>query len=398
VPAFIISCERSGSTLLRFIVDTHPDIASPGELHLGELCRNLQRTISRTLGEAATYADAGEKDRAIRAEVRKSIDVIMEAYVAAKHKRMWCEKTTMNLYHIDIVQAVFPDAKYICLYRNALDQVHSCIETGRLGFMPEHIAYVHRSPDNIVGALVENWIDRTNELLAFERAHAAQCFRVKYESLILDPPGTLQPLFEFLGVAWQPQLLDSVFSAHHDEGDGDAKVRFADRIYTNTIGKGSTINRDHVPARMLDEMNRLLAALDYPIVGPDWDTMPSPYRTIAVAPAQRKTLSCVKDIFTEYLPRRLDEARNDLQGRSVVYKVVVTGEGGGSWIIDLTGSDHPLIPSDGSADCTITVAADDLIDIVNGDLNAAESFLQGRLHIAGDLLQAEGFGRLLFQG
>lgn len=58
---FILSCERSGSTLLRYIVDTHPRIACPGHLYLGRLCQYLYQTMKSSLGQAL----AEEKKEAV---------------------------------------------------------------------------------------------------------------------------------------------------------------------------------------------------------------------------------------------------------------------------------------------------------------------------------------------
>lgn len=397
-PAFILSGERSGSTLLRYIVDTHPEIASPGQLYLGQLCQDLHTVVNRTLGEVAGITDAVEREQMVLSEVRQVVGGTMDRYAAAKNKRMWCEKTTANLDHLGILDAVFPDAKYVCLYRNAMDVVHSCIEVGRLGFMTEHLRYVQSSPDNIVAAMVQRWIDNIRTLLRFEREHGDRCTRITYESYVLHPAEALAPMFAFLGAGWSPELLDQVFSTRHDPGDGDNKVRYASRISQDSIGKGSTINRRLIPERLLEEMNALLHELGYPIVGPDWDSAPSPYRAMApVAPAAGPAHAGIQEIFSTHLPARLGAAAGELQERRTRYKVVVTGAGGGVWTIDPARPRDLISAGDGPADCTLTMSAGDLIDMMKGKLNAAEAWMQGRLHIAGDPTQAEFFGRMLFQ-
>src|SRR5437870_2427775 len=104
VPAFILSCERSGSTLLRYIIDTHPEIVSPGELALGQLCCDLELVVSRTLGEISTPANEREHQQLVLAEVRRIVSDLMNTYTRAKHKRIWCEKTPANLRHLDILK------------------------------------------------------------------------------------------------------------------------------------------------------------------------------------------------------------------------------------------------------------------------------------------------------
>lgn len=398
-PTFIISCERSGSTLLRYIVDTHPEIASPGELHLGQLCRDLRRVVERTTAAVAEVSDEAARQQLVLNEVRRIVGEQMDSYARAKGKRLWCEKTTMNLDYLDDLSAVFPDARYICLYRNAMDVIHSCIENSRWGAMPEHVEYIHKYPRNTVAALVERWTEKTRALAEFERNHAGQCFRLRYESLVRDPASDLAPLFEFLGVAWDEQLIDKIFATQHDQGDGDTKVRFASKIHDQSIGQGSMISASFIPANLLNEMNAVLSELDYPIVGPDWDHTPSPYRSAAVssAPAQPTQQQLeVADVFNHYLPQRLSVPTAELPDHGVIYKVVITGDEGGTWRIDLTQPYPQISAGDGEAHCTITMTSQDLVDMISGKLNPAAAWMQGKLHVGGDLSKAQNFGQLLF--
>ena len=84
-PIFIICCERSGSSLLRYIIDTHPDIASPAELNLGEVCRSLYYLFKGTIGEVSRLSDT-EKNNLVIAEVRRIVSGIMGDYITAKQK------------------------------------------------------------------------------------------------------------------------------------------------------------------------------------------------------------------------------------------------------------------------------------------------------------------------
>src|ERR1041384_430745 len=93
-PVFVLSCERSGSTLLRYIIDTHPRICSPAHLHLGQLCSSLYTSIFFSLGQGI---DEALRERFVHGEIRRVVNKLMERYVSAKGKQMWCEKTTENL-------------------------------------------------------------------------------------------------------------------------------------------------------------------------------------------------------------------------------------------------------------------------------------------------------------
>ncbi|HEX8131371.1 MAG TPA: sulfotransferase [Pyrinomonadaceae bacterium] len=398
-PVFILSCERSGSTLLRYIVDTHEQICCPGQLYLGQLCRDLHTTIFYSLGQTLGTASEEERGQLIAAEVRRVVDELMSKYATAKGKRMWCDKTTLNLQHLKILNAVFPDAKCICLYRHSMDVVYSSIECSRLGFMPELAPYVQKNPANIVAAMVENWIDKTGTLLAFEREHPERCFRIKYEDVVLNPTETLRRMFTFLNLEWSDTLIDAIFTAPHDAGSGDRKILFSKKIEQNSLGKGSTLPHEDIPDDLLGEMNRLLEELNYPIVGADWGSARLPFLPAASETGGREILvTTVKEIFERHFPKLLTKRKEDLRAMNGVCKFVLSGEGGGVWTLSFAAADWSIAAEDTDADCTVEAPADVLLDLVNGKLNAVAAFDQGKLYVIGNFELANHIGQLLFGG
>lgn len=394
-PLFVLSCERSGSTLLRFIVDTHPQICSPAHLHLGRLCSSLFTSIFYSLGQTMDAPDEAMRERLVAVETRRIVDELMARYVSAKGKHMWCEKTTENLQYLKILDDVFPDAKYICLYRNCMDVVHSSIECSRFGFLPELAAYVQKRPDNVVAAMVDSWVEKTATLLEFESAHPERCFRIKYEKLVAEPAQTLAALFAALGLPWDERLLHEVFSTQHDQGSGDRKILFTKKINTGSIGRGSTISRSFIPGDLLEKMNRLLERLDYAPVGDDWDNTPSPYVPAGITTEENELIPSVEVMFRQYVPRLLKNGNPLLAGVSGRCKFEVAGDGG-TWMLTLQDSQGVAEEADGDADCTVRISAADLLDLVNGKLNSIAAFDQGKIHIMGDYDLANKVGRLLF--
>lgn len=67
-----------------------------------------------------------------------------------------------------------------------------------------------------------------------------------------------------------------------------------------------------------------------------------------------------------------------------VYKFVLEGDGGGTWIVNL--KDAPgARAGDGPSDCTISLAATDFVDLVQGRANGQQLYFQGKLRIDGNL-------------
>ena len=91
------------------------------------------------------------------------------------------------------------------------------------------------------------------------------------------------------------------------------------------------------------------------------------------------------DIFDKQIPNRLKDKPDLIEKINSSYKFLVSGDGGGTWVVDLTQPGGRIAQEDTDAACTITVADSDLVDIVNGKLNAQMAFMSGKLKVAGDM-------------
>ena len=410
-PSFILSCERAGSTLLRYIVDTHPDMCSPPELHTGRLCESLVHMFSLLgLGQVSNAVDRSDRYRLAYSEARRVVSEWMSAYADSKGRRMWCEKSPRNLKYLDVLKEVFPDAKYICLHRHCMDVVHSCLEGAGNGFFVDISYYARNISDsyartngNHISTFIDSWMDKTDRLLRFERENPSNCYRIKYESIVEDPGAALKPMFEFLGVEWDEKVLDQVFAMQHDQGPGDRKVAFTRKIHRDSIGQGMKVSTSLIPADILEKMNATLTRLDYPEVGPGWEIgysnprPPNGHQQSAPVSDQngQSADSAIRNIFGTHFPRLLKKNVDRLSYIRGRYKFVVTGDGGGTWTIDLKSDEVRIGQESGESDCTIMVSSDDLIRMVNGQLNAANASMQGRLRVAGDSRLALMIGPIL---
>ena len=101
-------------------------------------------------------------------------------------------------------------------------------------------------------------------------------------------------------------------------------------------------------------------------------------------------------IIFEEMNTKMQADPSGVEGINAVYQFVVTGDTGGDWNVDLT-ADTPSVKAgkhDGP-NCTITVADQDLVDIVSGKLNGQMAFMTGKLKIAGDMGLAMKLNKIL---
>lgn len=94
----------------------------------------------------------------------------------------------------------------------------------------------------------------------------------------------------------------------------------------------------------------------------------------------------VREIFEEQLANGI--AKNAEKAREVdaIYQFDITGEDGGTWVVDLT-KDEEWVTEGASDDaqCTIEVAAEDWLAIMNQELNPMQAFMMGKLRVSGDM-------------
>ncbi len=396
LPLFILSCERSGSTLLRCIIDTHPDICSSAQLDLGKLCDGLFNAAYYSIGQLPNVMGEKERERIAIGEARRTVEQLMVRYVRGKGKQRWCEKTTSNIEYLPILDKIFPEALFICLYRNCMDVVHSCIKFNPLGFMPELAPYVSGNPRNFVAAMIESWLEKNRKLLAFEAANPARCFRVTYESLVAKPGAVLSSMFGFLDAEWDESILKSVFTVHHDQGEGDLKVWLSETIRRDSIGMGTVIPSTLIPDRLMADIDALHRELGYPSVKNYYASARPGTRP---ASPQDDAASGISRFLKHDLAGILARKREDFKTLRGSCKFLVEGVEDGAWIVDFSGSEASLRAvrehREHDTGCSITLSGATLRGILNGEKTALEAYEQGEIAAGGDLGLAIQFGRLL---
>jgi len=264
-PFFILCGSRTGSTLLRYVIDAHPRACCPPELHLCILAKQLYYVYELTGGSDSSTSKA-DKPNVLSRKVRMLLDGLMGEYTERENKTMWCEKSIFTIDHIARTKLTFPDARYICLYRNCLDQVKSAMETLKqyptgkeYGLDP----FLKKAHPNKLNGLTDYWIDKTHAILKFEREHPKQTIRINYESLVTDSGPTIERLLKFMGLEWDSTLLDSIFSSPHQKGPGDHKIYHTFKILPDSIGGGNDLPVGQISATRLKRVNELHKRLGY---------------------------------------------------------------------------------------------------------------------------------------
>jgi hypothetical protein len=216
-PFFIVSAPRSGSTLLRLIMDTHPALAVPPPAWLFDMIYPYVYSYG-DLSEVKNLASLAEdmleaptvKKWPVRptpAELVAAVEVptfagvyaaLHRRYAEATGKTRWGEKTPRNGFWIDEILAEFPGAKFIHILRDGRDMTVDIAESVLLPYSLYCSALMWRDS---VTAIRES-AGRLGPDVVYE---------VRYEDLCADAEKALRGVCAFLGEDFAPEML-----THHE--------------------------------------------------------------------------------------------------------------------------------------------------------------------------------------
>lgn len=206
----IVGAPRSGTTLLRFMLDAHPDLAIPPETGFLAADPALLQRLSRQ--EFADFieqfpADApGWQDFGIASpQWRQALECIepfspadayrafYRLYAARFSKTRWGEKTPGYVFSMPQILALLPESRFIHLIRDGRDVALSWRKTW---FSP--------GPD--MKTLASHWKQSVTAGLA-SRGRRGHYLEIRYEELIQNTAPVLQRICDYISLDFQPAML-----------------------------------------------------------------------------------------------------------------------------------------------------------------------------------------------
>ena len=217
-PIFIVGANRSGTTLLRLMLNAHPRIAIPEEMvyvnaRIGGVRLARWRKpgwgreaygafVGRFIEETCRHL-AGVDREALRqrllaegpTSLRRPYALALEAFASAHGKARWGEKTPGNLFYADVLADMFPGARFVHVVRDPRAAVASM---RRAPFFTDDVAFC-----------AMNWRKHLTRGRATLKGAVAEDARlvVRYEDLVADPEQVLRSLCAFLGERYDPAML-----------------------------------------------------------------------------------------------------------------------------------------------------------------------------------------------
>jgi hypothetical protein len=228
-PVFVICPLRSGSTLLRCLLNAHSQLHAPHELHVRRLSVDFESRLARLAMEELGHN---------RADLEHLLwDRVLHRELVRSGKSYIVDKTPGNAFAFRRISTAWPDARFIFLLRHPASIAASWAEAN-------------------VGRRTRD--EATEHALGFMRATerargVLEGLTVRYENLTEDPARETRRICDFLGVAWEPEMLEYGTEGVFAKGLGD----WTEKIRSGAVQPGRGLpDPERVPV-LLHDMCRL---------------------------------------------------------------------------------------------------------------------------------------------
>jgi len=219
---FVVGLTRSGTTLLRMMLDAHPLLTIPPETHFVPDLIKAARAEKGTEGmlEAMTanrtWGDFGIGDDEMRerlaqvasGDAASAVRAFFEAYADIQGKPRWGDKTPAYMLSVQRIGRTLPESRFIHLIRDGRDVALS-----------QRARAINEQPPPAEQAA--RWVKRIGK--SREQASSlkgARYVEARYEDLVRDPETTLRRICEFIDLPWD----DAVLSYHEGAAERLAEM------------------------------------------------------------------------------------------------------------------------------------------------------------------------------
>jgi Sulfotransferase family len=213
-PVIVLGVSRSGTTLLKEMLDRHAELAIPSESYfIPQLwdrhgARPDVDAILADLGRLARVREWGVEPADVRRRLPADpsfsdvLEAVYRAYAESRSKSRFGDKTPAYMQHLDLLDRVFPAAQYVHIVRDGRDAGLSFVA------MRRHPRFNWARPRGL-GDFACQWDLEVRAARRFGSTVAARRYlELRYEDLVSDPEPRLREVCGFLGLAFQPAMLE----------------------------------------------------------------------------------------------------------------------------------------------------------------------------------------------
>jgi hypothetical protein len=204
---FVVGAERSGTTLLRLMLDAHPDLAVPPETHFidraVEACRDARdprRAFIETVTSHRRWGDfrieGDNLERRISGiepfDLGEALRAFYGLYAQKFGKTRWGDKTPKYVHSMELIHRLLPEARFVHIIRDGRDVA---LSTRDLWFGPDSVEEAAQKWRSLI------------EKARVQSREVPHYLEIRYEDLVSETEPTLRRICEFVDLRWDPGML-----------------------------------------------------------------------------------------------------------------------------------------------------------------------------------------------
>ena len=263
-PFFIVGCGRSGTTLLRSMLDNHPQVGVPLEsLFIIDylISQRSPSVLRKLLPREYELAEWGltctPDDLSDCATAAEMIDRLHRLYLRTHGKSRWGQKTPRFVRYGELLLSTFPEARFVHMIRDPRAVARSLVRSE-----------VHRST---VLHAAQRWVTDVSAGLDLERNHPDKVLRLRYESMVSEPEVELRRVCDFLDLEFVERMLRfherapdayGSYSQHIHSGLGRPVSTDATETWREQLGAADIAMVESLCAPLMDELGYVREASD----------------------------------------------------------------------------------------------------------------------------------------
>jgi Sulfotransferase family len=213
-PVIVLGVGRSGTTLLRVMLDRNSELAIPYEsFFVVPLARRHGRrpridAFVDDLGRFYQLYEWGIAPEDVRPRLRKgmttgeAIAAVFEVYAEREGKPRWGDKTPLYMQSLPLLERLFPDALWVHLVRDGRDAALSFLA------LPEDFSGKTWAQPRTSAQFAARWRTEILGARKLGRHVGKRYLELRYENLVTEPERELRRVCEHASLPWEPEMLD----------------------------------------------------------------------------------------------------------------------------------------------------------------------------------------------
>jgi hypothetical protein len=209
----VLGVGRSGTTLLRVMLDRNSELAIPDEsFFMLPLARRHRRRVKadafyEDLRRLPRLREWGLEPADVRPRLRngmttgEAIAAIFETYAEKQGKPRWGDKTPLYMQHLPLLERLFPDALWLHLVRDGRDAALSFLA------LPEGFSGKTWAQPRTAAQFAARWKVEIETARELGRRAPSRYLELPYELLVAEPEAELRRICDFASLPWEPEML-----------------------------------------------------------------------------------------------------------------------------------------------------------------------------------------------